>query len=350
MGASTMAEAGMSVASATPLLLRACVRDDAARAACSAATHALARNVEERLRQRAISPREARCATSSNRMTCAVWTTSASCRSPSRPNCATTIRSGCSRGRAAARATARVVGNDRQADRRRVHGERSTRLGRSDGALVRLRRRTARRSSSTTRTATGCSPAAWARTTVRSDSARPSCRCRAASTERQIALITDFGARVLCSTPSYALAIAEVAEQQGVDLRQIASSRSVCSGPNRGARRCASEIEARLGLKAVDIYGLSEIMGPGSRANAKRRRPACTAGRTISCSRSSIRTPTRRCRRACGRARDHHAHQRGAADAPLPHARHHAAVARAPAFAGARICASCASRAATTTC
>src|SRR6266511_821539 len=42
------------------------------------------------------------------------------------------------------------------------------------------------------------------------------------STERQIALIADFGARVLCSTPSYALAIAEVAERQGVDLRESA--------------------------------------------------------------------------------------------------------------------------------
>src|SRR6202142_3793910 len=40
------------------------------------------------------------------------------------------------------------------------------------------------------------------------------------STERQIALISDFGARVLCATPSYALAIAEVAEKQGVDLRK----------------------------------------------------------------------------------------------------------------------------------
>ncbi len=42
------------------------------------------------------------------------------------------------------------------------------------------------------------------------------------STERQVALIVDFGARVLCATPSYALAIAEVAEQLGVDLRKSA--------------------------------------------------------------------------------------------------------------------------------
>src|SRR5471030_398760 len=40
------------------------------------------------------------------------------------------------------------------------------------------------------------------------------------STERQIVLITDFGARVLCATPSYALAMAEVAEKQGIDLRK----------------------------------------------------------------------------------------------------------------------------------
>ena len=42
------------------------------------------------------------------------------------------------------------------------------------------------------------------------------------STERQVALIVDFGARVLCATPSYALAIADVAEQQGIDLRKSA--------------------------------------------------------------------------------------------------------------------------------
>ena len=105
------------------------------------------------------------------------------------------------------------------------------------------------------------------------------------STERQVALIMDFGARVLCATPSYALAIAEVAEQQGVDLRRRAASRSACSAPSRGARRCAREIEARLGLKAVDIYGLSEIMGPGVACECECQATACMAGKTISCSR-----------------------------------------------------------------
>src|SRR6266496_2976863 len=82
------------------------------------------------------------------------------------------------------------------------------------------------------------------------------------STERQIALIQDFGARVLCATPSYALAIAEVAEQQGVDLTRSTLEIGLFGAePWSGAMR--REIEARLGLKAIDIYGLSEIMGPG---------------------------------------------------------------------------------------
>ncbi len=82
------------------------------------------------------------------------------------------------------------------------------------------------------------------------------------STERQIALIVDFGARVLCATPSYALAIAEVAEQQGIDLRRSALEVGLF-GAEPWSAAMRREIEARLGLKAIDIYGLSEIMGPG---------------------------------------------------------------------------------------
>src|SRR3990172_1706648 len=82
------------------------------------------------------------------------------------------------------------------------------------------------------------------------------------STERQIALITDFGARVLCATPSYALAIAEVAEKEGVDLRKSKLEIGIF-GAEPWSEAMRREVEARLGLKAVDIYGLSEIMGPG---------------------------------------------------------------------------------------
>jgi phenylacetate-CoA ligase len=90
------------------------------------------------------------------------------------------------------------------------------------------------------------------------------------STERQIALIVDFGARVLCSTPSYALAIAEVAERQGVDLRKSALEVGLF-GAEPWSEAMRHEIEARLGLKAVDIYGLSEIMGPGVACECEHR-------------------------------------------------------------------------------
>ena len=82
------------------------------------------------------------------------------------------------------------------------------------------------------------------------------------ATERQIVLIQDFGARVLCSTPSYALAIAEVAENQGVDLRK-SSLRIGVFGAEPWSEAMRKEIQARLGVKAVDVYGLSEILGPG---------------------------------------------------------------------------------------
>ena len=82
------------------------------------------------------------------------------------------------------------------------------------------------------------------------------------STERQVLLIQDFGARVLCATPSYALNIAEVAEREGVDLRASCLEIGLF-GAEPWSEAMRREIEARIGLKAVDVYGLSEIMGPG---------------------------------------------------------------------------------------
>ena len=81
-------------------------------------------------------------------------------------------------------------------------------------------------------------------------------------TERQVALLHDFGARVLCSTPSYALNIAEIAEHEGVDLRAGRLEIGIF-GAEPWSEAMRAEIERRLGLKAIDIYGLSEIMGPG---------------------------------------------------------------------------------------
>jgi len=82
------------------------------------------------------------------------------------------------------------------------------------------------------------------------------------ATERQVVLLQDFGARVICATPSYALNIAEVAARQGVDLRELPVSIGVF-GAEPWSDAMRGELEMKLGLKAVDIYGLSEILGPG---------------------------------------------------------------------------------------
>ena len=81
-------------------------------------------------------------------------------------------------------------------------------------------------------------------------------------TERQVTLLTDFGATVLCATPSYALNIAEVAAGMGVDLRRSKLRIGVFGAEpwSEGMRR---DLQEQLGLTAVDIYGLSEILGPG---------------------------------------------------------------------------------------
>jgi phenylacetate-CoA ligase len=82
------------------------------------------------------------------------------------------------------------------------------------------------------------------------------------NTERQILLLADFKATVLCATPSYALNIAECAVQQGVDLA-AGPLRLGIFGAEPWSEAMRQELEQRLGLAAVDIYGLSEIMGPG---------------------------------------------------------------------------------------
>jgi phenylacetate-CoA ligase len=81
-------------------------------------------------------------------------------------------------------------------------------------------------------------------------------------TERQVALLMDFKADVLCATPSYALNIAEVAAGMGVDLAE-APVRLGIFGAEPWSDAMRRDLEARLGITAIDFYGLSEVMGPG---------------------------------------------------------------------------------------
>lgn len=80
--------------------------------------------------------------------------------------------------------------------------------------------------------------------------------------ERQVQLIREFGARVVLMTPSYMLAIADEFERQGIDPRETAMRIGIF-GAEPWTEGMRSEIEQRVGIDAVDIYGLSEVMGPG---------------------------------------------------------------------------------------
>src|SRR6185437_10494016 len=78
------------------------------------------------------------------------------------------------------------------------------------------------------------------------------------NTARQVQLLEDLGAEILCCTPSYALAIADHVED-GRRLRL----RTGIHGAEPWTEALRAEIERALGITALDIYGLSEILGPG---------------------------------------------------------------------------------------
>lgn len=82
------------------------------------------------------------------------------------------------------------------------------------------------------------------------------------NTKRQIMIMQDFGSTVLTCTPSYSLYLAEEAAVEGVDIKS-SKLRVGIFGAEPWSEAMRSEIEANLGLDAIDIYGLSEIMGPG---------------------------------------------------------------------------------------
>jgi len=81
-------------------------------------------------------------------------------------------------------------------------------------------------------------------------------------TERQITLMKDFGSTVLCCTPSYALTIAERAEEMKVDLHTLPLKIGIF-GAEPWSEQMRKEIEERMGIKAMEAYGLTEIGGPG---------------------------------------------------------------------------------------
>ena len=82
------------------------------------------------------------------------------------------------------------------------------------------------------------------------------------NTKRQIMILQDFGPTVICCTPSYALFLAEQGKEMGIDMRSLKLRVGVL-GAEPWSEKMRQEIEDKLNITALDIYGLSEIMGPG---------------------------------------------------------------------------------------
>ena len=82
------------------------------------------------------------------------------------------------------------------------------------------------------------------------------------NTKRQLTLMRDCGSTVLCCTPSYALLIAEVADEEGINPASLPLKIGMF-GAEPWSERMRQEIESRLGILALNMYGLTEVIGPG---------------------------------------------------------------------------------------
>lgn len=82
------------------------------------------------------------------------------------------------------------------------------------------------------------------------------------NTKRQVIIMKDFGPTIMTATPSYCLHLAEVAEDMGVSFKDLRFKFGIF-GAEPWSETMRAEIERKLDLIAVDIYGLSEVMGPG---------------------------------------------------------------------------------------
>ena len=82
------------------------------------------------------------------------------------------------------------------------------------------------------------------------------------NTKRQIRVMVDLGTTILCCTPSYALFMAETAAEIGVDFKQL-KLKSGIFGSEPWSDQMRDKVERLLNLSAFDVYGLSEVMGPG---------------------------------------------------------------------------------------
>lgn len=142
-------------------------------------------------------------------------------------------------------------------------------------------------------------------------------------TEKQVQLITDFQPRAILSTPTYLLTIADGFKKLGLDPRE-SSLEVVILGAEPWTDEMRREIEQTFDLDALDIYGLSEVMGPGVAGESAATKDGShiwedhfrPGDHRPAHGRGPRDRPPRR-------ARLHLAHQAGAADHPVPHPRPH---------------------------
>jgi phenylacetate-CoA ligase len=90
------------------------------------------------------------------------------------------------------------------------------------------------------------------------------------NTKKQIQLMQDFGTTVIACTPSYALYLAEEMEDAGIDPRSL-KLRVGIFGAEPWSENMRHEIESKLNIQAIDIYGLSEVVGPGVSCECSRQ-------------------------------------------------------------------------------
>ncbi len=88
------------------------------------------------------------------------------------------------------------------------------------------------------------------------------------NTKKQIQLMQDFGSTAIACTPSYALYIAETMEEMGIDIESLDLKVGIL-GAEPWTESMRNEIEEKLKIKTIDIYGLSEVIGPGVAAECK---------------------------------------------------------------------------------
>ena len=140
-------------------------------------------------------------------------------------------------------------------------------------------------------------------------------------TERQVQLIQDFKATMIVGTPSYVLNIVDEMERLGIDPASTTLKRGMF-GAEPWGESMRNELQTRLGIAAMDLYGLSEVMGPGVAVECIEiaRRPGDLGGPLLP---RDHRPGDRRgaARRLARRTGLHLADQGSAAHHPLPHAR-----------------------------